>query len=201
MLNYNVLLGLFFSALVIPSIKVGMPSISVLYPEIARLDKINPLTDKEFGVGDDDINNLVEPNVMIEGNNRKLSSLQSRPIHDYNLRTSWIGRPDVQYYITYVYDLPKASNSNIEFNKVVLFNGNRFDINKWHYYSRKKKILMYINDKPNCYLQLADTYKMQTFHLKSIKLFSGNAIRFKFQVIEIYQGVVKNPALSELKFE
>jgi hypothetical protein len=201
MLNLNILLGLVFSAIAILSVKVEMPSTCVLYPEIARFDKINPLADKEFGVGDDDINNVIEPNVMIEGNNRKLSSLQSRPIHDYNLRTSWIGKSEVQYYITYIYDLSKASNSNMEFNKVILFNGNRFNINKWHYYSRIKKILMYINDKPNCYLQLADTYKMQTFHLKSIKLFSGNAIRFKFQVIEIYQGVVKNPALSELKFE
>jgi len=173
-----------------------------LYPNISSSDKIDTLKDEEFGIGDDDINNITEPNVVIKADNGSSDKNEGKRLKDYNLRTSWIGRVNVKYQIDYTFDLSDLKDSKMDFNKIIIFNGNRYNIKKWKSYSRVKKLLMYVNGKPKCFLNLADTYKMQTFNINKVSVQGGNKVIFTFKILENYgKGGTGNIALSELKFE
>jgi len=173
-----------------------------IYPSIANADKIDTTADEEFGVGDDDINNITEPDVVIKVDNKILDKDKGKRLKDYNLRTCWLGRTNEKSQIDYVFDLSELKDSHMDFNKIIVFNGNRYNSKQWKSTSRIKKLLMSVNGKQKCFLHLANTYKMQTFEISKESVQGGNIIKFTFEIVDVYKNSSNTDiAISELKFE
>ena len=109
----------------------------LLYPSIADQDIINYSQDTEFAVGDDDINNIMEPEVYYFKNKLKKPITE---LSDYNLTTAFnFGVGD---YIEYTYDLRNLEDTKIDIRKILFFNGNRKSLLEWKKNGRIKKRMM-----------------------------------------------------------
>ena len=168
----------------------------VLYPSIANKDSIDSSADAEFAVGDDDINNVVEPKVFYCKQTLKKPITE---LNDYNLTTS--ASVDKGDCIEYTYDLKNTEGAKVEIRKIFFFNGNRKSIADWKKSGRIKKVSLFVNGKPKCCLFLTDTYKMQTFGINKITAESGQVLKVKFKIKEMYNASDKKKfMISEIMF-
>ena len=122
---------------------------------------------------------------------------------DGNMKTAWL-TPDrgINTLLVFVIDLEevKGINSATLF-EIALFNGWRKDYQTWQDYSRIKKVLLVINDKPYAEVTLDDTYKMQYIDLEKMKLDKNRRYRFKLRIMETYPGKkFEQTGLSDVQF-
>jgi hypothetical protein len=174
--------------------------------KVAVHDKINHQKDIEFGVGDDGINNMIEPMMNASSYlNGKKYSFPASNINDYNLETPWISsnktkvKADIVEF-TYDYSKNTQSGNAISINSFYIINGYR-NYKLWKHYSRIKKLKMFINNMPIAYIELKDTYKFQSVDFPDYLLSFGKIWRIKFEIIEVFKGgKYKNTAISEFNF-
>lgn len=168
--------------------------IPVLYGTVNEQDKIDPVEDKDYGVGDDGIYNIVEPFVRASSelleNGR---SFAAKNAGDYNLGIPWIeGKPGygIGEYLEFCFDLRDRPNKGNAFsiNSVSIINGYRKNEKIWKANSRVKTFKMYVNGKPFSYIVLKDTYKYQHFTFPDHWVRHGALTVIKLEIIEVYRG-------------
>ena len=102
---------------------------------------------------------------------------------DYNYKTAWVeGKSDYgigEYFI--------VESINIS----TIYNGYQKSQKSWKSNSRVKKLKVYMNNEPICYLKLNDLMGAQRFNLP-INNGDGDEplddSKFKFEIVEIYKG-------------
>lgn len=187
--------------------KTFSQSIPVFSGVVSEKDRIDPVKDKEFGVGDDGIYNIVEPSVkatscLVEDGR----TFAAKNAADYNLGTPWIeGKPDygIGEYLEFCFDLRERGDTVNAFsiNGMAIINGYRKNENTWKANTRVKKLKMYVNGKPFAYIPLKDTYKYQWFPFPDYWLKYGTLTIIKLEIVEIYAGEkYSDTAISEIQF-
>jgi hypothetical protein len=141
-------------------------------------------------------------------------------IQDYNLNTAWIpiekNKSDHQYF-EYIFKFPENNSyaSPYQFLGICnLFNGNCKSLKTWNENSRVKKILVYYNDIPLCYVNVKDTWHFQSFDISrffinrrynknlnaDFEIKNGDKLRF--EIVETYKGTKYDEvAISEFLCE
>lgn len=140
----------------------------------------------------------------------------ARNITDYNLNTAWVpenGHLGIGEYFEFKINYQKYSGYAHpgEFNGVCyLFNGYCKSLAVWKENCRIKKLIVYYNDIPLCYVNLVDTWHFQSFDIS--KFFKNrvdrknlhaqyeikNGDKIRFEIKEIFQGSKFNDvAISE----
>lgn len=135
-------------------------------------------------------------------------------IQDQNLNTAWIpannDKSNRQYFeFTFPKDYQYASA--YQFQGICdLFNGYCKSLKIWRENSRVKKLLVYYNGIPLCYVKLLDTWHFQYFDISrffinrprgthlyaKIEIKEGDKLRF--EIVDTYQGTKYNDvAISE----
>jgi len=140
-------------------------------------------------------------------------------IHDLDLTTAWIeGNED--FGIGESFSIEFSFKEDYEgFGKVYnfygiieLFNGYCKSEKHWAENSRIKRLIMFFNEAPVCFIELADTWQYQTLDLR--KFFKEpnyfpnapfeikNGDKLRFEIVEVYKGTkYKDTALSEFVFQ
>jgi hypothetical protein len=111
-------------------------------------------------------------------------------LHDYDPRTPWVeGKDDYGIGEYLDLDLPYSSGENI-----YIFNGYQKSYSSWKNNSRVKKLRVYANKKPICYIELKDKMGGQYFNLPE-----NNYQRVRFVIVDVYKGDKwKDVAISEI---
>ncbi|GAA4450436.1 hypothetical protein [Rurimicrobium arvi] len=178
---------------------------------VAEQDKIDSKTDKEYGIGDDNLFDADEFNVykLTNGFYKNVSNV----LNDYNLSTAFSGNLSAGYNDTLlaIIDFPGLHvkyNNNVDtsvvINQIDFFNGNRKSAKDWKKGGALKSVLLYRNSIFLGKIILYDTYKMQSVLLpKPIVCLTNSVDTLKIIVEEIYSknGSLNCYYLSELKFE
>jgi hypothetical protein len=114
----------------------------------------------------------------------------STNLHDWDPRTAWVeGKTDYGIGQYFDVDLPYGGSN------VGIFNGYQKSYEAWLNNSRVKKIKVYGDNKPLCYLVLNDNMGCQTFDIPSQDEFDV----YRFEIVEVYPGVKwKDVAISEI---
>lgn len=133
----------------------------------------------------------------------------SENIQDYDLNTAWM-TSGIGEFIEFKLDYFPGENSKAyQFHGICnVFNGYCKSFVKWTENSRVKKMKVYFNNIPVCFVNLLDTWKFQTFDIsKSLftdkfKQISRPKNILKFEIVEIYKGTkFKDVGFSEFLCE
>lgn len=137
-------------------------------------------------------------------------------ISDLNLNTAWIeGEKDYGIGVSIQFEFHYGDNekygSAYQFQGIcVVFNGYCKSEKTWKENSRVKKLKVYIDNTPICYVNLIDTWRFQTFDISryfvnstqrenqegKYKIKEGDVL--KFEICEVYKGSkYKDTAISE----
>ena len=140
-------------------------------------------------------------------------------IHDLDLTTAWIEGND-DYGIGESFSIEFSFKEHYEgFGKVYnfygiieLFNGYCKSEKHWAENSRIKRLKMFFNEIPACFIELADTWEYQRIDLRKFfkepnsfphapfEVKDGDKLRF--EIVDVYKGTkYKDTALSEFVFE
>ena len=141
-------------------------------------------------------------------------------IQDYNLDTAWIpmGKSKSNHpYFEYLFKFPENNSyaSAYQFQGFCkLFNGYCKSFKIWNENSRVKRILVYYNDIPLCYVNILDTWHFQSFDISGFfknRRFKKNlnaafeiknGDKLKFEIVDTYKGKKYNDvAISEFLCE
>jgi hypothetical protein len=141
-------------------------------------------------------------------------------IQDNNLNTAWVFELrsiSEDCYFEFNFNFPKNTTyaGAYQFQGICsVFNGYCKSLKTWTENARVKRLLVYYNDKPVCYVNLLDTWHFQEFDIS--KFFRNNrnkknlnakyeissGDKLKFKVIEIYKGSkFSDVAISEFLCE
>lgn len=114
----------------------------------------------------------------------------STNLHDWDPRTAWVeGKSDYGIGQYFDVDLPYGGGN------VGIFNGYQKSYESWLNNSRVKKLKVYGDNKPLCYIILKDKMGCQTFDIPSEDEFDV----YRFEIIEVYPGIKwKDVAISEI---
>ncbi len=124
---------------------------------------------------------------------------------DYDLNTAWVGDSDygIGDYIEFTFDFPENTGyaGAYQFYGVCnLFNGYCKSEALWKANSRVKKMKVYYNDQFVCYVELCDTWHLQTFDIGrffinksenkylNAKYEIKNGDVLKFEIQEVFKG-------------
>ena len=151
-------------------------------------------------------------------NNKQASNIKN--IQDYNLNTAWVFDTNAEQKTAafeFVFKFPKyaAYAGPYQFDGTCyVFNGYCKTLNTWTENSRAKKLLLYYNEQPVCYINLKDTWHFQSFDISKFfknrrdgkhmqaKFEIKNGDRLKFEVVDVYKGTKFNDvAISEFLCE
>ena len=178
-----------------------------LRTKVSLTDKIDFEADKEFGVGDDGIYNIVEPTVKASSELKQSNSVfNASNITDFNLATPWIeAKADdgIGEHIEFLFDLreaPQRGNA-LSISSFFIINGYRKNVKVWKDNSRVKKLKMFINNKPFAYILLADTYKFQSVDFPEQWFKYGQLSVVRFEIVATFPGdKYKDTAIGEIQF-
>ena len=140
-------------------------------------------------------------------------------IYDLDLRTAWIeGKNDYgkgeNFSFKFNYKNPNDifGNPYNFYGIIEIFNGYCKNEITWKENSRVKRLKVYFNDKPLCFIELKDTWQYQRIDLRKffkhpnwfpngkISVVDGDVI--KFEIVEIFKGTkYKDTAISEFVFD
>jgi len=81
-----------------------------------------------------------------------------------------------------------VSGADIDYTTLCIVNGYAKSRELWKDNSRVKTLKMYLNGEPYAYISLVDIIKPQYFALYDIKVKSGETTRFRFEIVEVYEG-------------
>jgi len=90
---------------------------------------------------------------------------------------------------------------SFQYRELCIVNGYAESETLWKQNSRVKTLRMYINDVPYAYLSLVDTIKPQYFPLYEVSLHFGVAYTFKFEIVDVYEGVLEDTCLTGILFD
>jgi hypothetical protein len=147
-------------------------------------------------------------------------SYSIKNIQDSNLNTAWVFKPDNALrncYFEFDFRFPKNTSyaGTYQFQGICnVFNGYCKSLKTWTENSRVKRLLVYYNGKPFCYVNLLNTWHFQRFDLSKFfknnrnkenlnaKYEIKNGDKLKFKVVDIYKGSKFNDiAISEFLCE
>jgi len=147
-------------------------------------------------------------------NNKRTYNIKN--IQDYNLNTAWVFESKMERKTAafeFIFKFPKhaAYAGAYQFDGICyIFNGYCKTLNTWTENSRAKKLLVYYNEQPVCYIHLKDTWHFQSFDISKFfknrrdgkyldsKYEIKNGDSLKFEVVEVYRGTKYNDvAISE----
>jgi hypothetical protein len=119
-------------------------------------------------------------------------------IHDFDYGTTWISsNEDNSKYIEYFFN-----KSSAKFTEIVIVNGNVKTDSLWNEYSRAKKVKMFINNIYFSTLNLEDIKDEQIFKFEKIGIKNNKKQwKVKFEIIESYNGIKSNIAISEIYYD
>jgi len=131
-------------------------------------------------------------------------------LEDYDLNTAWmVPNFGIGQYLEFKIDLLDDDIAAYQFQGITnLFNGYCKSLALWKANSRVKRLKVYLNDVPLCYVDLVDTWHFQSFdiskYLQADKLQnvpkSNNCVRF--EIVDIYKGTkYKDVGFSEFLCE
>ena len=91
----------------------------------------------------------------------------------------------------YAQDTPDIYDGYMRYTEICVVNGYAKDQKTWEENGRVKRLLMYVEDKPYAYLELADTIKPQYFDLPvdTIRAADGVDVHFRFVIEDVYPGI------------
>lgn len=92
----------------------------------------------------------------------------------------------------------------MRYTEICIVNGYAKNQKTWEENGRIKRLIMYVEDKPYAYLELADTILPQYFTLPEgdIQVLSGGMIEVRFEIAEVYPGnVYEDTCLTGLVME
>jgi len=137
-------------------------------------------------------------------------------LQDYNLNTAWIPGANTKIAnacLEYIFQFPANTSyaGAYQFQGICnLFNGYCKSQQIWNANSRVKKMLVYYNDIPLCYVNILDTWHFQSFDISRFfknrrfdknldaRFEIKNGDRLKFEIVESYKGIKYNDvAISE----
>lgn len=80
----------------------------------------------------------------------------------------------------------------MRYSEICIVNGYAKTRETWKQNGRVKKLLLYVEDRPYAYLELADTIQPQYFELPEddIKVINGGMLEARFEILEVYPGSV-----------
>lgn len=135
----------------------------------------------------------------------------SENIEDYDLNTAWMAPcfgigEFVEFKIDY---FPGYNSKAYQFYGICnVFNGYCKSFALWKENSRVKKLKVYFNNIPVCFVNLIDTWKFQTFDISKFLLtdkfkhISESENILKFEIVEVYKGIkYKDVGFSEFLCE
>ncbi len=141
-------------------------------------------------------------------------------IGDFNLKTAWVegglGYGIGEYFkFAIIFDPGTQYGSSGQFNGILeLFNGYCKSEKIWKQNSRVKRLKMYLNSTPICFIELQDTWQYQSVNVcKFFKNFENDQYldakyvlkegdELKFEIVDAYAGDrYKDVALSEFVAE
>jgi hypothetical protein len=150
------------------------------------------------------LSNLVYASTTKRGEEK--ISYDIKNIQDYNLNTAWVfesGDIANGCYFEFKFNFPPntAYAGAYQFQGIGnVFNGYCKSPKTWTENARVKKLLVYYNDIPICYVTLLDTWHFQEFDLSKFfrnyrdkknlnaKYEIKNGDKLKFKIIDIYKG-------------
>jgi len=118
------------------------------------------------------------------------SSYFSKNLIDWDPRTAWVeGKSDYGIGEYFEIDLPYGGSN------IGIFNGYQKNHDAWMNNSRVKKLKVYGDGKPICFVVLSDKMGVQNFDLPANSDFN----KYKFEIVEVYPGTKwKDVAISEI---
>lgn len=130
-------------------------------------------------------------------------------IKDDACQTAWVegvkGDGKGEYLeFTYTYDITYEQSAEYSCkytDSFLIVNGYQKNETSFTENNRVKKIKMYINDKPYCWIELKDEMGVQMVKLDFIKKLEKktNTIKIKWEIAEVYKGTKYNDtAISEI---
>ncbi|HEY1869483.1 MAG TPA: hypothetical protein VGG71_00425, partial [Chitinophagaceae bacterium] len=147
-------------------------------------------------------------------------SYSIKNIQDNNLNTAWVFESneisnDCYFEFDFKFPVNASYAGAYQFQGICnVFNGYCKSLKTWAENARVKRLLVYYNDKPICYVNLLDTWHFQEFDISKFfrnnrdkknlnaKYEIRNGDKLKFKVIEIYKGTKFNDvAISEFLCE
>jgi hypothetical protein len=143
--------------------------------------------------------------VKVSSSNRgkDAKDFTAQRVHDFDLTTAWIAdKSNDNEYIEYTIDTTCRTKRDLGITELIIANGYKKSVDLWRSYSRVKRLKLYVDNKPYSYIDLLDSYEIQTVDIDKIKLSRNKILRLKFEIIETYRGD-KYPrvAISELGFD
>jgi len=110
------------------------------------------------------------------------SSYFSKNLIDWDPRTAWVeGKSDYGIGEYFEIDLPYGGSN------IGIFNGYQKNHDAWMNNSRVKKLKVYGDGKPICFVVLSDKMGVQNFDLPANSDFN----KYKFEIVEVYPGTWK----------
>ena len=174
-LNFLILL-LLFAHNQIPTIKMHVGN-----GEIGTVDE-----ETCFGCGDCSIYCAIEGEYSLQSSSHLKSQAniqyEVKQLDDYNLQTAWIEGKEgfgLGEWFAYKFDKINFSTTDIAVNGLYLFNGYRKSEELWKENSRIKKLKMIVDGQDYAFLELADSYKIQTAKFKEVKLKKDTFVQFE----------------------
>jgi hypothetical protein len=127
--------------------------------------------------------------------------------HDFDKNTAWIeGELDygigesIEYYFNYEH--VEKYNGGLGVTKILLANGYKKNKEVWENNSRVKQFKVYLNDTPYAFLNILDSYEIQTLDIGEIMFPVNKTTKLRFEITQVYQGKkYKDTAISLLMFD
>jgi hypothetical protein len=192
-------------------------SIEASSDDFAHVDKLEELIDGErWGFHSGAIGKPLATSTLIS---QAKNDYKIENIHDLDLTTAWVDGKD-DYGIGESFSIEFSFKEEYEgFGKVYnfygvieLFNGYCKSEKHWSENSRIKRLKMFFNETPVCFVELVDTWQYQRIDLRKFfkepnsfphapfEVKDGDKLRF--EIVEVYKGTkYKDTALSEFVFE
>ena len=132
------------------------------------------------------------------------SELFTNYIHDGDYGTAWKSNEKIKNNsIEYIFKPESARVTDI-----IIVNGNVKTAELFQEFSRVKKLMMYVNDKPFAILNLSDINSEQVFAFKPIghkknknyEPVKKTNWKISFKILETYKGKLDTVSLSEIYF-
>jgi hypothetical protein len=124
-------------------------------------------------------------------------SYKSVNLYDYDLNTAWMVKDyGINEYLEFKLDFsPGDISKAYQFNGICnIFNGYCKSFSLWKDNSRVKRLKVYFNNIPICFIILIDTWKLQSFDFRKflfsdkLKQVKNSKNVLKFEIIEVYKG-------------
>ena len=128
-------------------------------------------------------------------------------VQDFNIRTAWIPssrNKGIGEWIEFVFNYPEYAPGYGEvyqfYGLIFIFNGYCKSEQVWRDNSRVKKLKVYYNGHPLCYVQLQDNWYFQSFNIGKFFKYRVarkymdapyeivNGDRLRFEIVEVYKG-------------